>query len=134
MSIISSVTISRDGEVQSHDSLQDKLLVVLITKGDGTLLDASFILEEDIVELCAWRALTHPLAVLWYSMVDSVILFSNVTDVNRAQHVLLDVTEFRDEAIAIQTMAPVEVQVTVFQAMWHLNPTAGAGELHTPPY
>ena len=31
-------------------------------------------------------------------------------------------------------MAPTEVQVTAFQAMWHLNPTTGDGEPHTPPY
>ena len=134
MSITSSATISRDWEVQSPDSLQDKLLVVSITKGDGTLLDASSISEEDIEEFCARRVHTHPLGVLWYSAVDSVILFSNVAHVNCTQHVLPDVMEFRDEAIMIWTMAPAEVQVTAFQAMWHLNPTAGAGELHTPPY
>ena len=43
-------------------------------------------------------------------------------------------TEFRDEAITIRTMAPTEVQVTTFQTMWHSNPMAGMGELHTPPY
>ena len=50
------------------------------------------------------------------------------------QHVLPDVMEFRHETVAIRTMAPTEAQVTAFQAMWHLNPTAGAGESHTPPY
>ena len=86
------------------------------------------------MELCARRAHTHPLGVLRYSVADSVILFSNITDMNRTQHVLPDMTEFRDEAIVIQTMAPVEVQVTAFQTMWHSNPTAGSGESHTPPY
>ena len=28
----------------------------------------------------------------------------------------------------------MEVQITAFQAMWHLNPAAGTRELHTPPY
>ena len=53
---------------------------------------------------------------------------------NHTQHALLDVTEFGDEAIAIQTMAPMEVQITAFQAMWHSNPAAGAGDAHTLPY
>ena len=106
MSVTSSATVSRDREVQSPDSFPDKLLVVSIAKGDGTLLDASSISEEDIVELCVRRAHTHPLGVLQYSMVDSVILFNNVTDVNRTQHVLPDMMEFRDEAITIWTMAP----------------------------
>ena len=86
------------------------------------------------MELCIGRAHTHPLGVLWYSVADLVVFLSSATDVNHTQHALLDVTEFGDEAIAIRTMAPMEVQITVFQAMWHLNPTAGTGEAHTPPY
>ena len=82
MSITSSATASRDREVPSPKSLHDKLLAVLITKGDGTPLDASSITEEDIVEICVRRAHTHPLGVLQYSMVESVDLFGNVTDVN----------------------------------------------------
>ena len=101
MSVTSSTTVSRDWEVQAPDPLRDKLLVVSIIKRDCTPLDASSILEEDIVELCVRRAHTHPLGVLRYSAADSVVFFNNVTDVNRTQHALPDVMEFRDEAIAI---------------------------------
>ena len=125
MSVTSSATISQDREVQSPDPLPDKLLVVSIIKRDGTPLDASSISEEDIVELCIWRAHTHPLGVLWYSTADSVTFFNNVADVNHTRHALPDLMEFSDEAIAIQTMAPMEVHVTAFQTMWHSNPMAG---------
>ena len=94
MSVTSSATASRDWEVPSPNSLQDKLLVVSMTKGDGTPLDASSITEEDIVEICVRRAHTHPLGVLQYSMAELVILFRNVTDVNRTHHLLPDMTEF----------------------------------------
>ena len=134
MSVTSSTKASRDWEVPSPDSLHNKLLAVLITKGDGTPLDASSIMEEDIVEICVRRAHTHPLGVLQYSMAESVVLFRNVADVNRTHRILPDVMEFRDEAITIWTMAPAEAQVTMFQSMWHLNPTAGDGEPHTSPY
>ena len=134
MSVTSSATGSRDQEVQSPDPLPDKLLVVSIVKRDGTPLDASSISEEDIVELYVRRAHTRPLGMLWYSAADSVVFLNDATAVDRTQCALLDVTEFGDEAIAIRTMAPTEVQVTAFQTMWHLNTTAGAGELHTPPY
>ena len=127
MSITSSATVSRDWEVQSPNSWQDRLLVVSITKRDGTLLDASSISEEDIVELCVRRAHTHPLGVLWYSMEDSVILFSNVADVNSTQRVLPDVTEFHNEAVMTQTMAPAQAHITAFIKMWHSNPSAGEG-------
>ena len=86
------------------------------------------------MELCVRRVHTHPLGVLWYSAADSVVLFSNVTDVNHTQHVLPDVSEFHDEAIATRTMALVQAHITAFIEMWHSNPAAGEGELHTPPY
>ena len=134
MSVTSSVTVSRDREVPSPDSLQDKLLVVSIIMGDGTPLDASSISEEDIVELCIRRVHTCPLGVLRFSVADSVVLFANVTDVTHAHQVLPDVTEFHDEAITVWAMAPVEAQVTTFQTMWHSNPATGSGKLCTPPY
>ena len=96
----------RDWEVPSPDSLQDKLLVVSINRGDGTPLDASAITEEDIVEICVQRAHTDPLGVLQFSVAESVILFGNVTDVNRAHRTLPEVKEFQDEAITVWTMAP----------------------------
>ena len=76
----------------------------------------------------------HPLGVLWYSTTESVILYQSVKDVNCTHHILPDVMEFHNEAVTIWTMAPAEVQVTAFQSMWCSNPTAGDGELHTPPY
>ena len=86
------------------------------------------------MELCIGRAHTCPLGVLWYSAADSVVFLSSATDVSHTQHVLLEVTEFRDESIAIRMVAPTEVQITAFQAMWHSNPVAGTREPHTPPY
>ena len=56
----------------------------------------------------ASEAHTHPLGVLWYSTVDSVVLFTNLKDVHQAHCTLLDVTEFHDEAITAQTMALAE--------------------------
>ena len=38
-----------------------------------------------------------------------------------------------DEAITVQTMAPLEAHVAAFISVWHLKPNTGDGELHTPP-
>ena len=84
MSITSSATASRDQEVPSPNSFQNRLLLLTITKGDGTPMDASSIMEEDIMELCVRRAHTHPMGVLQYSTVESVILFASLEDVNHA--------------------------------------------------
>ena len=93
-------------------------------------MDASSITEEDIVAICIRRAHIHPLGVLQYLVVELVILFRNLEDVNCTHHTLLDVTELQDEAIMVQTMALPEAHVATFTMMWHLNPTSGDGE-HT---
>ena len=133
MSITSSATASRDQEVPSPNSFQNRLLLITITRGDGTPMDASSILEEDIMEICIRRAHARPLGVLRYSMAESVILFGSLEDVDCAHRILLDVIELHDEAIMVQTMAPTEAHVSAFTTMWHSNPTSGDGELHTPP-
>ena len=54
MSKTSSVTASRrDRDVPSAEVIyRDKLCLVSITTRDGTLMDASSVSEEDIVEIC----------------------------------------------------------------------------------
>ena len=86
------------------------------------------------MELCIRRAHTHPLGVLRYSAVDSVVFFNNIADVNHTQQVLLDVPEFCNEAVATRTMAPMQADFRAFLEMWCLNPAAREGEPHTPPY
>ena len=134
MSVTSSATASRDWKVLSPNSLRNRLLLITITKGDGTPMDASSILEEDIIKICIQRVHTHPLGVLWYSRADSVILFTNLEDVHQAHHTLPDVTELCNEAVTVRTMAPAEAHIATFTAMWCSNPTTGDGEPHTPPY
>ena len=108
--------------------------MLTITRGDGTPLDASFISEEDIIEICVRQAHIHPLGVLWYSATELVVFHQNIKDLNCTLHTLLDVTEYHDEAITVQAMALAQTHITAFIEMWHSNPTAGEGELHTPPY
>ena len=96
-------------------------------------MDASSILEEDIVGICVQKSHTHPLGVLWYLVAESVILFGTMEDLNQASHTLMDVTELHGEASPVQTMAPLEAHVAMFTSVWHSKPTTGEGELHTPP-
>ena len=133
MSINSSATASRDWEVPSPESFCDRLCLLSITRGDGTPMDAFSILEEDIVGICVQKSHTHPLGVLQYSVAESVILFGTTEDSNQANHTLLDVTELHDEAIMVQTMAPLEAHVAAFTSVWYSKPTTGEGEPHTPP-
>ena len=108
--------------------------MVTITRGDGTPFDASSILEEDIIEICIRQAHIHPLGVLQCSMMESVGFHQNIEDLNHTLHTLPDMMEFLNEAITVWTMALAQAHVTAFIEMWCSNPTAGEGELHTPPY
>ena len=105
MSVTSSATASRDREVPSPESFCDRLCLLSITRGDGTPMDASSILEEDIVGICVQKSHTHPLGVLQYLVAKSVILFSTTEDLHQASHDLMNMTVLCDEAIRVQTLA-----------------------------
>ena len=117
MSVTSSATASRDWEVPSPDSLCDRLCLLTITWGDGTPMDASSVSEEDIVEIYITRGHTHPLGVLRYLAVESIILFGTAEDSSHASHALADMTALHDEAIMVWTMAPLEAHVAAFTSM-----------------
>ena len=133
MSMTSSATVSRDQEVPSADIFQGRLCLISVIRRDGTPMDASSISEEDIVEICMKKGHTHPLGVLCYSAVESVILFSTTEDLNHASCGLVDMTELQNDAIMVATLAPMEAHIASFKIVWHLKPTLGDGELHTPP-
>ena len=133
MSITSSATTSRDQEVPSPELFCDRLCLLSITRGDGTPMDASSILEEDIVGICVQKSHTHPLGVLQYLAEESVVLFSTMEDLNQVSCNLMNMMVLCDEAITVQTMAPLKVHVATFTSVWHSKPTTGEGELHTPP-
>ena len=39
----------------------------------------------------------------------------------------------QNDAIMVMTLAPLEAHIASFTMVWHLKPTLGDGELHTPP-
>ena len=88
-------------------------------------MDASSISEEDIVEICMKKGHTHPLGVLCYSAMESIVLFSTTEDLNHASHGLVDMTELRDDAIMVATLAPTEAHIASFTMVWHSKPTLG---------
>ena len=96
-------------------------------------MGASSILEEDIIEICIWKGHTHPLDVLHYLAMESVILFGTVDDLDSVSRGLADMAELHDEAITVRIMAPLQAHVATFTSVWHLEPTSGDGEPHTPP-
>ena len=133
ISVTSSATASRDQEVPSADMFQGRLCLISITRRDGTPMDPTSISEEDIVEICMKKDHTHPLGVLHYSAMESIILFSTMEDLNWLSRGLVDMTGLQNDAIMVATLAPTEAHIASFTTVWHLKPLLGDGELHTPP-
>ena len=134
MSITSSATTSRDHDVPSAKVIfRDRLCLVSITRRDDTLMDASSISEEDIIEICVTKGHTHPLDVLCYSVMESVVLFHSPDELQCATCGIIKMMEFQGEAITVRAMAPLEAHVTAYIATSHTNPSNRERELHTPP-
>ena len=134
MSITSSATASGDHDVLSAQVIfRDRLCLVSITRRDDTPMDASSISEEDIIEICIMRGHTHPLGVLHYSTMESVVLFHSPDELQCTTHGIVKTTEFLGEAITVMAMAPLEAHVTAYIAMSHANPPNREREPHTPP-
>ena len=96
-------------------------------------MDASSISEEDIMEICMKKGHTHPLGVLCYLAMESVVLFSTTEDLKQVSCSLVNIMELWNDAIMIMTLAPTEAHMAAFTMVWHSKPTLGDGELHTPP-
>ena len=77
MSTTSSATASgRDHDVPSGEVVfKNKMCLVMLTRRDGTPMDASSVTEEEIIEICITMGHIHPLGVLHYSTMESVVLF-----------------------------------------------------------
>ena len=134
MSTTSSATASgRDREVPSGDFFKDKLCLVTLTRRDGTLMDASSITEEDIIEICIMMGHTHPLGVLHYSTTELVVLFQSTDQLQCATHRIMKATDLQGDAITVRAMAPSEAHIKAYHLMLHVNTANGEGELPTSP-
>ena len=135
MSTTSSTTASgRDHDAPSAKVIfKTELCLVSLTRRDGTLMDASSVSEEDIIEICITKGYTNPLGVLCYSTMELVVLFSSTDELQCTTHRIVKVMELQGEAITVKAMAPSEAHIRAYHVTSHGNPSNGEGELHTPP-
>ena len=85
MSVTSSATTSGDHDVPSAKVVfRDKLCLVSITRRDDTPMDVSSISEEDVIKICITKGHTHPLGVLCYSAMESVVLILSPDELHHA--------------------------------------------------
>ena len=102
MSTSSSATASGRDQVPSDDPhLKAKSCIFTVMRKDGTLFDATFVSEEDILEICVTLGHTHPLGALQYLATESVALFHMTEEMQQASHGAIKAMELQDEPIAI---------------------------------
>ena len=103
MSTTSSATASgRDCDVPSVKVIfRDKLCLVSITRRDGTPMDAASVSEENIIEICIMKGRTHPLGVLHYSAMESVVLFHSTVELQHTTHRIVKMMELWEDAITV---------------------------------
>ena len=111
----------------------------ILDKKDGTAFDVTSILEEDIIEICIWLGHKHPMGVLHYSVIESIVLFQLADDMQCATHGAIKVMVLCEEAIAIRASPPSATHVRGLYGHSGLvtihNPTStlrGEKELHLP--
>ena len=72
----------------------------------------------------------HPLGVLCYSAMESVVLFLTTDDLKCASCNIAGETELHDEAITVKAVAPTEAHMSAYAMFWCVKPSKG-GEGHT---
>ena len=140
MSTTSSATASGRDHVPSDESnLKSRICLFVITRKDGTPLNATSVTDEDIVEMCVKMGHTHPLDVLHYSAMDSVALFHSTEEMQHATHGAIKAMELWEEAIAIRAVAPSVTHVKAYIMTVHGDhskpqspPSEEEGEPHSP--
>ena len=87
-----------------------------INLGDGTLFNASSILEEDVIEICIWLGHTHPEGVLQYSAIESVMLFHTADKLQIMECGVIKAMTLHDESIRVRTSPPSATHVWAYMA------------------
>ena len=114
----------RDHDVPSSEvDFKNKICLVSLTRKDGTLMDASSVTEEDIIEICIKMGHTHPLGVLHYSTTKLVVLFHSTDMLQHATCGIVKAMELWGEAITVKAMAPSEAHTRVYlvAVVWSLH-------------
>ena len=115
------------------------MCVIILTKRDGTPFNVTSIQKEDIMEICVQLGHTHPLGVLCYTMMESIILFDSINDMQWATHRAIKAMELCKEAIVIRATGPSSIHIKVYITVVggeppkaQFPPSEGDGEPHLP--
>ena len=117
MSTTSSTTASARDQVPFDETkLQNHMCILILTKRDGTPFGVTSVLEENIVKICIRLGHTHPMGVLHFSMMESVILFQLADEMQCTTHGAIKAMVLLEEAIDVRASAPSKTHVRAYMA------------------
>ena len=90
------------------------MCVLVLTRTNGTLFDATSIQEEDIVQLYVELGQTHPKGVLQYSVVGLVVLFHSMDEMLVMAHGVIKAMALCKEPIRLHTTSPSTTHVRAY--------------------
>ena len=113
------------------------MCLFVLTKGDGTLFDASSILEENIIEICFWFGHTYHEGQLQFSTIKSVVLFHTMDKLQIMAHGVVKASMLPEEAIRVRTSPPSATHVQAYMAVVNGEPSGAqclsSNEEEEPP-
>ena len=116
MSTTSAMTasVARDHFPSDVADLSNCMCILIFNRGDGTPFDASSILEEEVIEICAWLGHTHPEGVLQYSRIELVVLFHTTDELQIMAFGVVKASMLQKEAIKVRTSPPSATHVRAY--------------------
>ena len=91
------------------------MCVLVLTKGNGTLFDATSI-QEGIIDICIQLGQTHSKGMLQYSAGESVILFQSVEEMLVTAHRVIKRRALCEEPIRLRMSPPSATHARAFMA------------------
>ena len=87
------------------------MCVLILMKRDGTPFNVDSVLEEDIMKICVQLGHTHPMGVLNYTAIDTIMLFHLAVNMQCTTHRAIKVMVLYEEAIIVSASPPSAAHV-----------------------
>ena len=130
---------ARDHIPSDISNLSNCMCLFILTRGNGTPFDGSSVLEDDVIEICIWLGHTHPEGVLWYSAIESLMLFHTMDELQVVVHGVVKAMMLHDESIRVRTSPPSATHVRAYIVAVNGEPSGiqpppsdGEDESHLP--
>ena len=133
-------SVARDHIPSNVAGLSNHMCIFVSTRGDGTLFNASSIMEEDVIKICIRLGHTHSERVLQYFTIKLVVLFHTADKLQIMECGVMRALMLHDKAIKARTSPLSATHVRTYMAVVNGDPSGtqcppsnGEEEPHSSP-